>query len=130
MSGNFTEILIDTDVLLQHVTCDKDEDSDLEFLLSKFNCFTTAINASEIFYHCVSDNEKEIAQKLLNSMKVLGYNSRYSLKMFGKKEETSGIRDAMIAVVAEVSKLPFVSYRKQIYKNWKFGVFTPSELRG
>lgn len=130
MSGNFTEILIDTDVLLQHVTCDKNEDSDLEFLLSNFNCFTTAVNASEIFYYCDTAMEKKFAEKLLSSLKVLGYNSRYSLKMFGKKENTAGVRDAMIAVVAESSKLPMISYRKQNYINWKYGVYTPSELRG
>lgn len=130
MIGNFTEILIDTDVLLQHLQCRENEESDLLFLMQNMVCFTTAINAAEIYFYCKNDNEKEAADKLLNSLKILGIHSRYALKIYGKENKNNSVRSALTGVVADYNKLPVITYDVERYGKLNRGVFTPEQLRG
>jgi len=130
LSGNFTGILLETDVIVQHLTVDKSTGSDLEFLMTKYTCFTTVINSSEIYFGCKKQEEKEIADKLLRSLKVLGINSRYSLDVFSARDRVENIRNALIFVLAEKNSLPVVTYEVDKFNNIKTGVFTPDELRG
>ena len=130
LSGNFTGILIETDVLIQHLTVEQNTGSDLEFLMTRYTCFTTVINSSEVYFACKNLEEKEIADKLLRSLKVLGINSRYSLDVFSVRGRVENIRNALIFVLAEKNRLPVVTYKVDKFDNINTGVFTPDELRG
>nr|MBP9119695.1 hypothetical protein [Ignavibacterium sp.] len=71
--------LLETDVLLEYlVLYEFYKESYLIKMMQKAICFTSVLNASELFMFANSDYEKEKVRDLLNALKVLGLHSRYS----------------------------------------------------
>jgi len=123
------EFFIETDILVEHLThSDKSTKSYLEKAMSKGDCFTSVVNASELYFAVKSEEEKNIIDKLLFAVKVLGLSSRYALmtsKWHGKLET---VRDAMVASLVEMNKLSVVTFAKEKYEKTEIKIISPLEL--
>lgn len=124
---NKNEFLIDTDLLIDHLTT-KAKISKLEFLMQKGNCFTTAINASELYYLAQDKKNKLHVDKLLRAIKVLGINSRYSLFVNEFSQTTENFRDALFSVVAMKNNLIICTSNKQKYLKTGIEILDPKEI--
>jgi hypothetical protein len=82
--SNRLEIFLDTDVYLDHLFYDKRKKNDEESFLLKsvrlFDCYTSVINASEIFAGCSSESMKQKAKHSFYGSGVLGIPFKYSVK--------------------------------------------------
>lgn len=122
--------LIETDVLTEHLVDGERAYSTLIDLMKKGICYTTVINASELLFAAKSEDEKNYVRKLLNSLKVLGLNSRYALSVTEFSETVNTLRDALFSVVADLNKLPIVTYDTNKFSKTKLKIFHPKDLRG
>ncbi len=120
------DLLIDTDILVDHLINDKDELSILEKAMSSHICFTTVINASELFF-AVGDQRKE-ADMLLRSLKVLGLHARYSLSISEFTGKVDSVRDAMICSAAKINKLSVLTLNKTRYQKSGLKLIHPQNL--
>ena len=108
--------LLDTDVLLEYlVLYEFDKESYLIKLMQKGICFTSVLNASELFMFTNSDYEKKKVRDLLNALKVLGLHSRYSLSIPNCMNNFKNIRDALFYILAEQNRLSIVSLNPEKY---------------
>lgn len=108
--------LLETDVLLEYlVLYEFDKESYLIKLMQKGICFTSVLNASELFMFTNSDYEKEKVRDLLNALKVLGLHSRYSLSIPNCMNNFKNIRDALFYILAEQNRLSIVSLNPEKY---------------
>jgi predicted nucleic acid-binding protein len=123
-------VLVDTDILVDHLICDKDSESLLEKLMMTYICFTTVINASELYFAVRNEKEKTAVDKLLRSLKVLGMNARYSMLIPDFKETTESLRDALICALSKNNKLALVTNKKEKYKFADIKLIDPNSLRG
>jgi hypothetical protein len=103
-------------VLLEYlVLYEFDKESYLIKLMQKGICFTSVLNASELFMFANSDYEKEKVRDLLNALKVLGLHSRYSLSIPNCMNYFKNIRDALFYILAEQNRLSIVSLNPEKY---------------
>ena len=131
MNKTSKDFLIETDILLEHLTKDNDGSlSELELAMRKGICFTTVINSSEVYFAVENKLEKEAADSLLRAVKVLGLNSRYSLFVNQFRKKVDSVRDAVICTVAKTNKLVILTNKKEKYLNSGLEVIIPKELRG
>ncbi len=108
--------LLETDVLLEYlVQYELDKESYLVKLMQEGICFTSVLNASELFMFANSDYEKEKVRDLLNALKVLGLHSRYSLSIPNYMNNFKNIRDALFYILAEQNRLSIVSLNPEKY---------------
>lgn len=108
--------LLETDVLLEYlVLYEFDKESYLIKLMQKGICFTSVLNASELFMFANSDYEKEKVRDLLNALKVLGLHSRYSLSIPNCMNNFKNIREALFYILAEQNRLSIVSLNPEKY---------------
>lgn len=129
MSGN-GKYLLETDILSDHLVNGKYESSFLIDLMQKGICYTTVINASELLFSANSEEEMEHVKKVLNAVKVLGLNSRYSLTVSNYSKKVKNLRDALFSVVADINKLPIVTFDNNRYINTSLKIIHPQDLRG
>lgn len=123
------EFLIETDILLEHLTTEKYKSvSDLEVLMQKGICFTTVINASELLFCAENTEEKNYVVNLLTALKVLGIHSRYSLYVNDYKSKVNNYRDALFCVVSKLNKIPIVTNNKEKYRNSNIEVLSADEI--
>ena len=125
-----TKYLLDTDILADHLVKGKKGNSVLIFLMQKGICFTTVLNASELYFAARSEKEKEFVRKVLNSLKILGLNSRYALSIPDFSGKVKSVRDALFSVVAEINKLPVVTFDIRKYRKTNLKVIHPQDIRG
>jgi len=108
--------LLETDVLLEYlVLYEFYKESYLIKMMQKAICFTSVLNASELFMFANSDYEKEKVRDLLNALKVLGLHSRYSLSIPNCMNNFKNIRDALFYILAEQNRLSIVSLNPEKY---------------
>ena len=110
------EYLIETDILADHLTFKGSGKSVLEKAMIRGICFTTVINASELYFAAKDLNEKAEIDKLLRTMKVLGMNARYCLSVYKYKDKVRSLRDAWIILFAKINNLPVLTNNKEKYK--------------
>lgn len=123
------EFLIETDILLEHLTTENNKSvSDLEILMQKGICFTTVINAAELLFCAENTQEKNYVINLLTALKVLGIHSRHSLYVNDYKLQVNNYRDALICVISKLNKLPIVTNNKEKYHNSNIEVFSINEI--
>lgn len=123
--------LIETDILIDHLTHqDFQTLSWLEQLMTRGLCFTTVINASELFCHAESSREDEIIKDMLSALKVLGIHSRYSLTIPKYRNKFKNVRDAMLSVIASLNKVTIVSLNPLKYINAGLSAVHPQETGG
>ena len=68
--------------------------------------------------------------KVLNALKVLGLHSRYSLSVSKYQGKVNSLRDALFLVVADINKLPIVTFDNNRYINTSLKIIHPQDLRG
>lgn len=123
------EYFIETDVLVEHLThTDKSTHSYLEKAMRKGDCFTSVVNASELYFSVNNPGEKEIIDKLLYAVKVLGLSSRYALQAGVWNGKLSSVRDAMIASLVKTNKLPIVTSDTDKYAKTDLEIISPLDL--
>ncbi|MBM4170301.1 MAG: type II toxin-antitoxin system VapC family toxin [Ignavibacteria bacterium] len=125
------EYLIDTDILVEHLTNRKyNELSILESLMIDGICFTTVLNASEIFYRSENETNALNIKSLLSALKILGLHSRYSLNISDFFNKVANVRDALMCVTAKINRLPIVTLNEKRYKNSSVKIINPLKMRG
>ncbi len=123
--------LVETDILAEHLTHqDFQTLSWLEQLMTRGLCFTTVINASELFCQAENNREDEIIKDMLSALKVLGIHSRYSLSIPKYRDKFKNVRDAMLSVIASLNKLTIVSLNPLKYINAGLSAVHPQETGG
>lgn len=116
------QILIDTDILLQHLTTEADV-SILMRLMAKYDCFTTVINAIEV-YEFVGSKNKKLANMVLYGLKILGIHSRYAEMVADLIENQKinkrkwNLRDALFVMMSLQNKLPITTLNPKKYLNY------------
>jgi predicted nucleic acid-binding protein len=123
-----SKYLLDTDILVEYLTSDNGEKNYLLNIMQKGICFTTVLNAAEILAACKNDNEHSAVRNVLDSVKVLGLNSRYALNIPEYSDKTESVRDALFSVVASINKLPIVTFDKERYIKTKLKIIHPQEV--
>ncbi len=123
--------LIDTDILIEHVLHkEKNTNSDLEIAMIEGICFTTVLNAAELYFSVQNNDEKETIDNLLKALKVLGLNSRYSLNISKFFNKVATVRDALICSVAEFNNLIIITNEINRYDKTDLKIIQPKKLRG
>lgn len=112
-------ILLDTDIIFEHLIGTEGvsaEYSLLELLLSREVCFTTVLNAAELFYHCENSGEKEFVRQLLNGLNILGVHPRYALEL--EKPDAINSADTLRALffaTAVANKMKIATLHPEYY---------------
>lgn len=120
-----SEILIDTDVMVDFISTGNNDN--LLNLLSNYSCFTSVINASELFKAVNDEQEKKIIINFLKAFKVLGINSRLSIELSLFNKDIS-LRDAIIIAISEKYSLAIVTLDKNKYLSYCKNIFSVNEL--
>lgn len=112
------QFLIETDILndyLMHRSSDG-EPSLLRQALAQVTCYTTMINAMELFASATDQKSRDATMNLLMVVRVLGFSARYAepFATLGKEIEQEkklvlSQRELMILAMAETSKLTVVT---------------------
>lgn len=112
--------LIDTDILYDHlIHNDQKKRSFLTQLMTKGECFTTVLNASELFFSAKTEEQKIAVKKLLYALKVLGINSRYSLDVPNYSGKFKNYKECLFYIIAEKNNLIIATNSPERYD---FGV--------
>jgi len=125
---DYPKVLVDTDILVDHLICENGDSSVLEKVMQSHICFTSVINASELYYATKSEDEFIGVTQLLRSLKVLGMHARYSLLIPEFKETTTNLRDALICALAKNNKLTLLTNKKEKYKFADIQLIHPDSL--
>ena len=123
-----SKYLLDSDILVDHLTSSDNMNSYLIHLMQKGICFTTVLNAAELLNSCKDDNEEKQVRSVLNSLKVLGLHSRYALSVREYSDKTNNLRDALFSVVSSINKLPIVTFDEERYKKTNLKIIHPQDL--
>jgi predicted nucleic acid-binding protein len=118
--------LLDTDIMVDYLT--SNENNYLMSLMRTGICFTTVLNASEMFAACKDENERSAVRSVLDSLKVLGLHQRYALSVPEFSDKTESVRDALFAVVALINKLPIVTLNRDRYDKTNLKIIHPQEV--
>ena len=110
------QVLVETDILYDYLTHEADEPSVLRTALSQATCYTTMLNAMELFRMVRTSEEHAAVMNMLLVVRVLGFNSRYAetfAELSNELERSKGIvlseREAMIVGMAQASKLTILT---------------------
>ena len=128
MSKKKKEFLIDTDVLIEHLTYTGNEKSFLEKTLECGICFTTVINSAEIYFALRNAEEKQAIDALMKIVNVLGFHARYSLLVDEFIGKVNTVRDALFCATAKISRLKIVTRDMKRYQSAGVEVIDPINL--
>ena len=112
------QFLIETDILNDYLThrSSDGEPSLLRQALAQATCYTTMINAMELFASATDQKSRDATMNLLMVVRVLGFSARYAepFAALGKQIEQEkklvlSQRELMILAMAETSKLTIVT---------------------
>jgi hypothetical protein len=127
--NNIPKFLLDTDVLIEHLTFNSSSrEPFLLTLMQKGICFTSVLNASELFMLAKTDIEKKKVRDLLNAINVLGLHSRYSLAIPACINNFNNIRDALFYVLAEQNRLIIISLNPDKYTGLRVNSIHPKMI--
>ncbi|MCF8242172.1 MAG: PIN domain-containing protein [Melioribacteraceae bacterium] len=125
---NTQKYLIETDVILDHLSHEGKNLSYLEIMMTKGICFTTVINASELLYNLETEEQRNNAMKALTALKVIGMHSRYSLNISKFSGKVKTLRDALVCAIASENKLPIISLENSKFAGTEIVTIHPKEL--
>lgn len=120
--------LIDTDVLADHLIKEQSTESYFIKLMRSGICFTSVLNASELYHLADSQFELERVNDVLFSIKVLGIHARYSMLVPKYKNRFNSIRDLLFYILAESNKLTIVSFNAEKFDNLAIKSYHPEYL--
>lgn len=123
------KFLIETDILVDYLTYSGDLNNCLLTCMQNGMCYTTVLNAGELLSASKNEEENGYVRNVLDSLKVLGFHSRYALSVKDYSDKTNSLRDAFISVVASFNKLPIVTFNKERYQKTNLNIIHPKELR-
>jgi predicted nucleic acid-binding protein len=127
--NNIPKFLLDTDILIEYLTFkSSSHEPFLLTLMQKGVCFTSVLNASELFMLAKTGIEKEKVRDLLNAINVLGLHARYSLSISNCIDNFKNIRDALFYVLAEQNRLIIVSLNPHKYDGLRVNSIHPEEI--
>jgi predicted nucleic acid-binding protein len=124
--SKYPHFLIDTDIIIDHLTHSVNDESYLERIMQIGICFTTVINACELLF-IAEDEENENIIRTLNAFKILGVHQRYSLSIINK-QKVDNLRDSLICTIAKINKLGIVTFNRERYINTGVNLLHPSEV--
>jgi hypothetical protein len=122
------EFLVETEILVNHLTWRFGGLSDLEKALIKGEVYTTVLNSAELISLMNSEIDKKLAIDVLSGIHVLGLPARYSLQVSEFFDKTKSINDSMFCVTANLNKLPILTKNPQKYTNCNVEVISTDEL--
>lgn len=112
-------LLLDTDILFEHLIHDgtgmQSEASLLELLLAEEICFTSVLNAAELYTRCENSEEKAAVRKLLNGLNILGVHARYALEAESELYSGLSTEKALFLATAKVNKMRIASLHQEDY---------------
>ncbi len=118
------EIFLDTDIYLNHLTKGKRlKGSLLLKSLALFDCYSSVLNASEIFYGCENEQQLEKAKHSFYGTGVLGIPYKYSLTIadvlrnIESENLKNTFRDAVVTAICIETRLPMFTLNTKRYKN-------------
>lgn len=114
---NLPKFLIETDVLADHLITNSITESYLIQLMKTGICFTSVLNAAELYSLTNSSLELQKVNDLLYGIKVLGIHARYSLSVPNYKDRFKNIRDLLFYLLAELNKLTIISFNPEKFDN-------------
>jgi len=110
------QYLVETDVLAEFLTTTNPEGSLLKKALRRASCYTTMLNAMELFRAVRTKEQEEAVLQMLYLVRVLGYNARYAqpfARLAKEIESRSGAtltsRETMILGMAQASKVTILT---------------------
>lgn len=121
---NKFEIFLDTDILKSNLIPGKNKNF-VPVCLGKFECFTSVINAAEIFESCKTAAGTEKAKKSFAGINILGIPFRYSvkiseiLKKVKRRKLRISLRDALIMSMCIETKLPLLAENEKKYSKYR-----------
>lgn len=108
--------LLETDFIISYLNyCGEKLKSDLIKFLTEGKCFTTVLNASELYFFAKDKQQLEAVNKFLYSISVLGIHSRYALRVNEFAKYFNNTRDCMFYLVALFNNLSIITSRKNIF---------------
>ncbi len=102
------QFLIETDILTDYLHHSGAETSVLRKALARGVCYTTMLNAFEVFRSATSKDEERVILQMLTAVRVLGFNARTAQPFALLAREATielSDRDAIILGMAQASKL-------------------------
>lgn len=101
------QYLIESDVLLAYLRHSGPEPSVLRRALSVGTCYTTMLNAMELFAEMTAPHERVAVTNMLMVVRVLGFNSRFAEPFADLAKGSPGItqREMLVLGMAKASKL-------------------------
>jgi len=109
-----SQLLVETDLLADYLVAQPGETSLLRTVLSHVQCYTTMLNALELFRAAESVAEREAVLAVLTVVRVLGFPARTSevaADLFRTTKETVTTRESVILGLAHASKLGVLTKR-------------------
>jgi predicted nucleic acid-binding protein len=109
------KVIVDTDVILDHLLADASGETVLRKLMRTYFCYTTVVNAAALFALASSTRQRTAIEHALGAVKILGINAR-SAKQFGNLLRTYprlGVVDSFLAGICLESRLPLCTFAPQ-----------------
>lgn len=110
-------VLVETDILTEFLTARRGEVSLLRRLLAEVPCYTTYVQAAELYSCAVDDNDLRTIEPALFGVRVLGASARYAQttgQLLRGLSVTSGSlpawRETLTATIAIEARLPVVTH--------------------
>lgn len=125
------KIVVDTDILLQHLLGDR-QPSVLREALGKFFCYATAFQAIELFALARTEKERSAIEDSMAAMKLLGLSPKNAGK-YGRLVSSHKKHDRYALLIAGLcieSRLPLLTDRRSMFKGIKGLQCIPSKLVG
>jgi hypothetical protein len=128
-------VLVETDLIAAFLTAPAGSTPLLRRLLEVVPCYSTFIQAAEIYSVTTDDEERHMAERALFGLKILGASGRYAKTIgdiLSSPQRTGGHRTAIVAAMAIESDIPVVTeaYYKTFSEIPRLRVITASTLYG
>lgn len=109
-------LLVETDILTEFLTTPPGEVSLLRLLLAELPCYTTYIQAAELYSCAASEDDLRLIEPALFGVRVLGASARYSRTTGRLLREMAAVpgfrpvwRETLTATIALEARLPVVT---------------------
>ena len=105
-------ILLETDIITEYLLAEHGNIPLFRRLLQVIPCYSTFIQAAELYSTARSDAEFRILDKALFGLKILGASSRYAKtigQVLSSQGKSSDHRTAIVAAMAIESAVPLVT---------------------
>lgn len=124
MSTGSQGLLVETDILADFLTAPPGEASLLRLLLAELPCYTTYVQAAELYACAAGEDDLRLIEPALFGVRVLGASARYAQTTGQLLREAAGQggpapawREVLTAAIAVEARLPVVT--KKFLQNYR-----------